>query len=310
MKNILIISILTIGLLQNSCRDKVVLKYSDKLRIENDLKTITKTEKSRNYNNIETLDFVAQYIYNQFLETCDTVYYQIYKVNGKEYKNVIGSIGIDKKERIVVGAHYDVFGIQEGADDNGSGVAGLLELARLISHDTIQFRIDFVAYTLEEWPYYKTEKMGSYIHAKSLYDKGIKIRGMICLEMIGYFNDTEYSQDYPYTILRPFFGNKGDYIAVVHKFGNGNFGRLISKGMKRQKLIKTISIKSPINFDGLSRSDHANYWKFGYSAVMITNTAFYRNENYHKITDRMNTLDLNRLSSVIDELYLTLKQIK
>jgi Zn-dependent M28 family amino/carboxypeptidase len=310
MKHFLIISIIVLGLLQNSCHEKVNLKYSDKQRIENDLKTITIAGKGRYYENLPALNFVAQYIYDQFSASCDTVYYQTFIVNGKEYKNVIGSIGLNKKERIVIGAHYDVEGYIEGADDNASSIAGLLELSRLLSKDTLNYRIDFVAFTLEEGPYFRTDKMGSYVHAKSLHDKGIKIKGMICLEMIGYFSDKINSQNYPYGILRFFFGSKGDFIAVVHKFGNGNFGRLISRKMKSLKILHTISFRSPVNFNGLNLSDHYNYWKFGYSAVMITNTAFYRNDNYHKITDRIHTLDINRLSLVVDELYLTVKQMR
>ena len=123
-------------------------------------------------------------------------------------KNIICSINTDKKERIVIGAHYDVCGDQDGADDNASGVAGLLELARLLKHEKLNYRIDFVAYTLEEPPFFGTENMGSSIHAKYISDNKISLKGMISLEMIGYFNDKPHSQKYPLSFLKWFYGNK------------------------------------------------------------------------------------------------------
>ncbi len=284
--------------------------YADTARIKNDLIRITKTNKSRNFLNIETLNNVAQYIFNELSKSCDTVYFQTYLVNGTEYKNVIGSIGLAKKERIIIGAHYDVCLDQEGADDNASGVTGVLELARLLSKDTLSQGIDFVAFSLEEPPFFRGEYMGSYIHAKSLADKGEKIKGMICLEMIGYFDDKPKSQNYPSGFLKLFYGNKGDFITVIQKFGNGRFGRQVKQLMKKQGLINTKSFKGPSWLRGVDFSDHRNYWKFNYSAVMITNTSFYRNKNYHEKTDKMETLDIYRMGLVIDELYLTVKQIR
>ncbi len=283
--------------------------YSDTVRLKNDLFKITKTFNSRYYKNVKTLDSVADYIYNELKKTCDSVYFQPFLVDGKIYKNVIGVLGLKNTERIVVGAHYDVAYIQEGADDNASGLVGLLELTRLLSKENLKNRIDFVAYTLEEPPYFDTENMGSYIHAKSLHDNNIKIKGMICLEMIGYFSDIPHSQHYPIGFLKLFYGNKANFITVVQKFGNGKFGRKFKRLMKRQKLIKTKSFKAPASVSGIDLSDHLNYWNFKYSAVMITNTSFYRNNNYHRPTDKMETLDIKRMALVIDEVYLSIKEL-
>lgn len=311
MNNFSKIFILIVLFILTSCKvQKEVSNYSDISRLENDLKVITKTEKSRNHLNILTLNFVAEYIFTELSKNCDTVYYQKYMVNDLEYKNVIGVIGLNKIEKIIIGAHYDVAGNQEGADDNASGIVGLLELSRLISKENLNYQIEFVAFTLEEPPFFRTDYMGSHIHAKSLHDNNIKIKGMICLEMIGYFNDNKNSQDYPIGFLSLFYGNKGDYITVVQKFGNDEFGREIKQNMKSQNLVKTKSFKGPAQLSGIDFSDHLNYWKYGYSAVMITNTAFYRNKNYHKTSDRIETLDLKRMGLVIDELFLTLKGLK
>jgi hypothetical protein len=284
--------------------------FSDTSRIENDLRKITKTNKSRNYQNIEILNLVADYIFNEFSKNCDSVYFQKFYVNGIEYKNVIGSIGTEKSERIIIGAHYDDAGNQEGADDNASGIVGVLELSRLLSKEQLNQRIDFVAYSLEEPPFFRTENMGSNIHAKSLFDNEIDVNGMICLEMIGYFSDKPNSQNYPVGFLKLFYGNKGDFITVVQKFCNGKFGRQIKRLMKNEGTIKTKSFRGPSFLPGIDLSDHQNYWKYGYSAVMITNTAFYRNKNYHEQTDKMETLDLKRMALVIDEIYLSVKKVK
>ena len=313
MRQFLVILIFFLGLIQNSCAQKINSSHSiisDTLRIKNDLKIITKTTNSRNYKNVETLNFVADYIFTELSKNCDSVYFQSYFVNGIEYKNVIGSIGTNNHERIVVGAHYDVCGDQEGADDNASGVVGVIELSRLLAKEKLKYRIDFVAYSLEEPPFFRTEHMGSNVHAKMLFDSRENVKGMICLEMIGYFNDEPNSQSYPLGILKLFYGNKGDYITIVQKFGNGKFGNQVKRLMKKQKLLPTKSFKGPSKLPGVDFSDHQNYWKYGYSAVMITNTAFYRNKNYHEKTDKMETLDLKRMALVIDEVYLTLKKLK
>lgn len=303
-----IIFLLFLSLTQLTFAGKIKTSHqlvSDTGRIVNDLKVITKTTESRNYKNIATLDFVANYIFQELSKTCDTVYYQPYMVDGKEYKNVIGSIYTDKTKRVIIGAHYDVDGNQEGADDNASGVTGVLELSRLLSKKKLNHRIDFVAYSLEEPPYFRTVNMGSHVHAKWLYDNKIKVKGMICLEMIGYFNTAPNSQSFPLKFLKMFYGDKGDFITVVQKFGNGKFGRKVLRLMKHQKLIRTKSFRGPKNVQGVDFSDHQNYWKYGYRAVMITNTSFFRNNNYHEPTDKMETLDIRRMALVIDEIYLT-----
>lgn len=284
--------------------------FADTVRIKNDLTAITKTKLSRSFKNTEILNLVADYIYGEFLKNCDSVGFQTYFVDGVAYKNVIGSIGVGKPQRIVVGAHYDVCGDQQGADDNASGVVGVIELSRLLSKQKLKYRIDFVAYSLEEPPYFRTEHMGSNIHAKMLYKNQENVKGMICLEMIGYFNDTPKSQSYPLGIMSLFYGNKGNYITVVQKFGNGKFGRQVKRIMKSHNLIRTKSFRAPAKLPGVDFSDHRNYWKYGYSAVMITNTAFFRNPNYHKPSDTMETLDLKRMAQVINEVYLTLLHLK
>ena len=279
---------------------------SDTNLVRQHLIKVAQTEKFRNYKNIDQLNATADYIRSVFLTYADTVYTQEYSVDGNIYKNVIASYGLHHAKRIVVGAHYDVCEDQQGADDNASGTVGLLELARLLKGQPLPHRVDLVAYTLEEPPYFRTENMGSYIHAKSLSEEGAEVFGMVSLEMIGYFSDKKKSQSYPIGLLSLFYGNKGDYITLVRKFGAGKFARRFAKKYKAQHSIRTKKFTAPAALPGIDFSDHMNYWKFGYSALMLTNTSFYRNKNYHKPTDTIETLDIYRMGKVIDGVYSTL----
>ena len=285
-------------------------RYADTVLIDKHLTAITKSNIPRNFANQGELRRVSSYIYDNFELYCDTVFFQEFDVKGESYKNVIGRMGPNDAPKIVVGAHYDVCGEQEGADDNATGVVGLLELTRLLHEKKLNVQIEFVAYTLEEPPFFRTEYMGSAVHAKSIHDSGEEILGMVCLEMIGYFSDEKKSQSYPLGLLKMFYGGKGDYITVVQRFGNGKFGRKFKKKMKRQNRIKTKSFKGPAKLQGIDFSDHLNYWAYDYSAVMITNTGFFRNKNYHQKTDVMETLDLNRMALVIDEVFVCLRDWK
>jgi hypothetical protein len=282
---------------------KAYPRLTDTTHILNDLKAIIQTPRPRNYQNMDILDTVAAYIKNELGKMTPSVLEQKYAVQEDTFKNIIASFGPADAERIIIGAHYDVCKAQNGADDNASGVAGLLALGRLLKDKPLKYRIDLVAYTLEEPPYFRTEYMGSYIHAKSLKSENIPVKGMICLEMIGFFSDIEDSQDYPLGFLKWIYGDKGDFITIVEKMSGGSFAKEFRKNMLSEQTICTKKFKSFASLPGVDFSDHLNYWAYGYSAVMITDTAFYRNKNYHKKTDTLDTLDISRMGLVIDSIF-------
>jgi hypothetical protein len=279
---------------------------ADTTRIKKQLTLITKTDKSRNYKNLKTLNKIGTYIYDNFKTYADTTYYQKYDVQGNEYKNVIAVFGSKNTKTIVIGAHYDVCEEQEGADDNASGTVALLELARMLQGKKLNYRIELVAYTLEEPPFFRTKQMGSYIHAKSLKENKVDVYGMVCLEMIAYFDDAKNSQSYPLGILKLIYGNKANYITLVNQFGKGKFARKFSNIFKKANTIKTKKFVGPKSMEGIDFSDHMNYWSFGYSAVMLTDTSFYRNDNYHEKTDTMETLNIPKMAQVIDGVFLSI----
>jgi hypothetical protein len=285
---------------------------SDSARIVQHLTIITKTEGYRNYRNVPLLNQTAEYIFSVFQQYVDTVFYQSYQVGNETYKNVVGRLGsANDKPLIVIGAHYDVYGDTEGADDNASAVVGLLELVRLLSKENLNYPIEFVAYTLEEPPFFRTENMGSFIHAKSLYDAETSVYGMVCLEMIGDFDDSPNSQRYPVEEMKHIFGDVGNFIMLAKQTEQGEFVREFSANFKEYASIITKSIEaSPSEAHGIDFSDHLNYWELGYDALMITNTAFYRNPNYHRSSDTMETLDIPRMMKVIDATALAIINLK
>ena len=312
----ILISILLLGgafFFQNypaSSEPKNLPRLADTLIIRKNLEAIINTTKKRNFRHVETLDSIAGYIRSDFLKSTTRVTTQRFEARNEFYNNVIASFGPEGGERIIVGAHYDVCGEQDGADDNASGVAGILALARLLNNTDLKYRIDLVAYTLEEPPFFATELMGSYVHAKSLYENKIPVKGMISLEMIGYYSDQEYSQDYPLGFLKWFYGTRGNYITVVQKQIDGDFSRQFKQLAFKNNSLLTKSFKAPTFFGGLDLSDQRNYWHFGYSAVMITNTSFYRNTNYHKKEDVLPNLNIPNIGLVTDGVFRTLKEIK
>ncbi|HEY8937597.1 MAG TPA: M28 family peptidase [Cyclobacteriaceae bacterium] len=268
---------------------------------------LTKTSTFRNHNNINQLNKTAGYIRSVFTLYSKNVSYQEFKVSGLTYKNIIASFGMENTQRIIIGAHYDVCGQQQGADDNATGITGLLELARMLKGEKLKYHVDLVAYSLEEPPYFRTQNMGSYVHAKSLADAKAQVYGMISLEMIGYFRDEKNSQSYPVETMASVYGTTGDFITLVKKDANaGKFTDTFCNAFKLTKTIKTEIFSGPPSLPGIDFSDHLNYWKFGFSAFMISDTAFYRNKNYHSSSDTIETLDLKRMGKVIDGIYKVL----
>ena len=274
-------------------------------RLYRDVEFLTSIRPYRNYQNLEALEAASKYISDQFTSSGYAIEEQQWIAEGNEYKNIIASWRKEKSRRLIIGAHYDVAGNQPGADDNASAVAGLLETARLISenHPELDYGIDFVAYCLEEVPFFTTKEMGSYIHAKSIYDQKEDIVGMICYEMIGYFSDEPGSQTFPVPELAKIYPDTGNYIVVVGIEKCKAFNETIHRLMSEQSGINVEKIVFPDGSGLAGRSDQRNYWEFEYDAVMISDTSFLRNPNYHKETDTIETLDFEKMTEVVNGCY-------
>jgi len=266
----------------------------------------------RSHGDLEKLSRSAAYIEQRFLSIGCRTERQEFTYRENTYCNIITSVaGVspDSDGILVVGAHYDTVEGTPGADDNASGIAGLLELARLASKDPFARTVRFVAFTLEEPPTFMTRSMGSYECAKRLREEGVAVSGMISLEMLGYFRDEEASQLYPSSFIRPFFPERGNFISFVGNLSSRKFTRKVKKAFMAASTFPVESLNAPSVIPGVDFSDHRNFWKFGYPAFMVTDTAFYRNPNYHAAGDTADTLDYGKMAAVIAGLYQALRDI-
>src|SRR5437667_213867 len=160
-------------------------------------------------------------------------------------------------------------------------------------------RVDLVAFTLEEPPYYDTEWMGSHVHAAALRREGVAVRAMIALEMIGYFSDAPGSQRLPHLLLRVVYPSTGNFVAVIGRLGEAQLARRVKRAMQDATDLDVYSMNAPAWIPGIDFSDHRSYWAQGYPAVMVTDTAFYRNDRYHTPRDTPDTLDYRRMADVV-----------
>ncbi|MFT3746267.1 MAG: M28 family peptidase [Pyrinomonadaceae bacterium] len=254
----------------------------------------------RNHLNLQNLNLAADYIRSEFEKTGGKVSEQSFRVNGSDYRNVILTLAEGREPRMIVGAHYDAAYQTYGADDNASGVAGLIELANLLSKEQLGKQVDLVAYSLEEPPYFGTDQMGSYVHAKSLFDSGAPVKLMVCLEMIGFYTDEPNSQNFPLILGRLLYPSKGNFVAAVGNFSNAMTTRSFKYSMSSVEGLDTYSLNAPAQIGGTDLSDHRNYWNFGFDALMVTDTAFFRNKAYHTVGDTADQLDYVKMAKVVD----------
>ena len=281
----------------------------DSKRLETDTRKLAEDFVPRDWVHTENLDRAAAYIRAEFEKTGAAVQDQVYDMEGRTYRNVIARFGPDSKDPVIVGAHYDAFSELPGADDNASGVAGLIELARLLSRTRLQTRVELVAFTLEEPKtrdgdgLFRSEYGGSARHVRLLREHGVRPRIFIDLEMIGYFSDQTGSQDYPLRFLRWLYPSRGDFVAIVGRIGQGNAVRRVKAAMRGASKLPVYSMSAHEVIEGVDWSDHANYWKAGYAAVMITDTAPNRNRNYHTAGDTPDRLDYGRMAMVVQGVY-------
>lgn len=211
-------------------------------------------------------------------------------------------------EILLVGAHYDTVPGSPGANDNASGVAALLELARLLkAHEPAQ-TLKLVAFVNEEAPFFHSKQMGSMIYAANARARRDPIALMLSLEMLGCYEDMPGSQSYP-PLLRFFYPDRGNFIALVSNLAGHRPLRRLSSVFRSQSLFPCETLAAPAIVPGLSWSDHRSFWKAGYKALMVTDTAFYRYRHYHLPGDTAEKLDYRSMAQVVDGLARTLAVI-
>ncbi|MBN1521110.1 MAG: M28 family peptidase [Candidatus Aureabacteria bacterium] len=257
----------------------------------------------------ENLKKSARYIEKTLSEAGYEVALQAYVADSAAVENIIAEKKGSKRpdEIVLVGAHYDTC-LNPGADDNASAVAGLLEIARMFSEKDVSRTIRFVAFVNEEPPFYKTEKMGSYVYARKAREKDENIRAAIILEMIGYDSNEPGSQSYP-PMLGFFYPDKGNFIAIVGNLRYKWLVRRVKRRFKEQTFFSVESLAAPGFVPGVDFSDHWSFWKWDYPAVMITDTAFYRSPHYHRNSDTYETLDYGAMAEVVQAISKAVEEL-
>ncbi len=258
----------------------------------------------RTYRDTDRMTRAGDYIGAELSALGQTVTMQPFSYHGLPLRNVIGELkGSGAPERsLVIGAHYDTVRTTPGADDNASGVAGLLGIAKLLAGSAPLRTVRFAAFAFEEPPAYRSRNMGSYRYARSLHDSGEPVEGMICLEMIGYFSDRPGSQHYPFPFMDLKYPKAGNFISFVGNRRSRKFTTGMAAAFRTATDLPVVTLNAPAVVVGIDFSDHWSFNKFGIPAYMVTDTAFYRNLNYHAPTDLPATLDYLRMAKVVEGL--------
>ena len=277
---------------------------ADSGRLEADVRYLAGIEPARSSRQRGSLDRAASYITESFAAAGCAPRPQIFTVDHVEFRNVICSFGPADAPRLVMGAHYDVYE-NPGADDNASGVAGLIELARMIGAEkpVLEHRLDLVAFTLEEPPHFRSQSMGSHVHARGIVEEGAKLKLMISVEMIGFYSDEPGSQAYPVGLLDWMYPDKANFIGVVGGLFDRSSVARVKSLMAVSDDLPVHSINAPALVTGVDFSDHWSFWQNDLPALMVTDSAFLRNPNYHRSTDTPDTLDYRRMALAVDGLY-------
>jgi len=279
-------------------------------RLESHVRTLCSHPAGRNYIEKKGLALARDYIAGQFRSSGYQVEFNVYQIADEDYANIevtrLGEAHPD--EIIVVGAHYDAVVGAPGANDNGSGVAALLELADRFKDAVLPRSIRFVAFVNEEPPHFMTGTMGSDVYARQVARRKENIIAMYTLETIGYFRDDADSQHYPppFGLLYP---NQGNFIAFV---GNLRSRGLVTRSLGAFRAHATFpseGIAAPAFIPGVNWSDHRSFWKQGYAAVMITDTALYRYPYYHMPQDTPDKVDYDRMVYVVQGLEKMLEDL-
>ncbi len=257
------------------------------------------------------LTAAKEYILSSLRQMGHTPAVQDFTYQEKVFSNIIVALPgkTHPEDVVVIGAHYDTVAGSPGADDNASAVAALLEMCRLLKDFSPERTLKLVFFTLEEPPVFRSEHMGSFVYAREARNRQEQISAMISLEMLGYYSDKEGGQSFPVPLMSLMFPSTPNFIAVVGNLSSRSLVNKVSDSLRKGSSVPVETLTTISFVPGVDFSDHRSFWKMGYPAVMITDTAFYRNPNYHKETDRIDTLDFNRLSSLLDGLVQMAKDL-
>lgn len=256
---------------------------------------------TRSLDRAENLERARQYLALQLkplVGAHNTLQFEDVGADGGHAQNVIFEVdGKERRRIVVVGAHYDSIDTGPGANDNGSGVAATLELATRFAKTPAPSRVRFVFFVNEEPPYFKNAGMGSRVNADNSRLRGDPIVAMLSLETIGYYSEQADSQHYPFPIGW-FYPSRGNFLGFVGDLGSRSLVRAAIGAFRRAEAFPSEGAALPATFPGIDWSDHWSFRQAHYPAIMLTDTALYRDPNYHRASDRPEQLNYDSLARV------------
>lgn len=293
------------------------LSQSTEDRLISDVRTLSETFAERNAGDRDTLDESGRWVGKRLWSMGYAV--ELAMVNERNPRrgfNVVAELtGTTRPDEIIViGAHYDAERNTPGADDNASGVAAMLELARRFAGSPMDRTVRWIGFTNEENSNSVGGVMGSFAYARDALARNDSIVAMMSLEMLGYYDDTPGSQRYPFDAsmaqrLGMDLPDTGDYIGVVGRFEDRDLVERIGASMRSSGRANIVEAPLPAMVSAIWRSDHGNFWISGYNAVMITDTSEFRTPHYHKPSDTIDTLDFERMAGVVDALEVAIRDL-
>jgi hypothetical protein len=268
--------------------------------LRRDVEMLAGTIGSRNLLAPDRLERAATYIETRLKESGLAPQSQHFTTRRGACRNIEAEIRGRRlpDEIVVVGAHYDSAYGCPGANDNATGVAALLALAAALSGEPPSRTIRFVVFVNEEPPFFQTDEMGSRVYARRCRERGEKIVAMLSLETMGSFSDDKGSQKYPWPVGL-FYPSRGDFIAFVGNLGSRSLVRRLVGSFRTHAQFPSEGAALPSWITGVGWSDHDSFWREGYSAVMVTDTAVFRYPHYHSAADTPDKIDYSRCARVV-----------
>jgi Zn-dependent M28 family amino/carboxypeptidase len=277
--------------------------------LRTDVQTLAGDIGERNLARYPQLNAAADFIENSFSRAGLEPRRDTYQLGGLACHNIETEIRGAQPQIVLIGAHYDSVIGSPGANDNGSGVAALLALARRFAGKPSNHTLRFVAFVNEEPPYFQTSQMGSFVYASRCKVRGDRISAMISLETIAYFSDAPGSQTYPSIGLGTFYPTTANFIGFV---GNVRSRQLLRSALdlfRQQARLPSEGAALPAFIPGVGWSDQWSFWQHGYPAIMITDTALFRYPHYHAATDTPDKLDYDRFALVVSGVEKVIEEI-
>jgi Zn-dependent M28 family amino/carboxypeptidase len=280
-------------------------------RLERHVRELAGRIGERNSVHYGALEEAAAYVERELAALGYTVTSQRWTTAGDQtFRNLEVTISGRARatEVVVVGAHYDSNRGTPGADDNASGVAALLELARLLRGDSLPRTIRLVAFANEELPFFGTPDQGARRYVAALRQRGDDVRSMLSIETIGYYATGPRTQMYPRP-LNWFYPDTGNFIGFVGNLSSRGLVHEAIAAFRRHTPFPSHGAAAPASIPGVGWSDHEAFWAAGVPAVMITDTAPFRNPHYHTGGDTPDRIDYDRMTHVVDGLAAVVRQL-